>query len=83
MCTGSSNATQEEANSLCNDLTISLSGQNVGDVLDSGNVSARMPSPFNYSYYILTVTWKADSTVTLSGDVTVSVGESTFVYSQK
>lgn len=79
----SSNATQEEANSLCNDLTISLSGQNVGDVLDSGNVSARMPSPFNYSYYILTVTWKADSTVTLSGDVTVSVGESTFVYSQK
>ena len=79
----SSNATQEEANSLCNDLTISLSGQNVGDVLDGGNVSARMPSPNNYSYYIFTVTWKADSTVTLSGDVTGSVGESTFVYSQK
>ncbi len=78
-----SNATQEEANSLCNDLTISLSGQNVGSVLDGGNVSARMPSPDNYSYYILKVTWKEDSTVTLSGDVTVSVGESTFVYSQK
>lgn len=79
----SSNATQEEANSLCNDLTISLSGQNVGDVLDGGNVSARMPSPNNYSYYTLTVVWKANSTVTLSGDVTVSVGESTFVYTQK
>ena len=79
----SSNATQEEANSLCNDLTISLSGQNVGDVLDGGNVSARMPSPNNHSYYTLTVVWKADSTVTLSGDVTVSVGESTFVYTQK
>ena len=37
----------------------------------------------NTADYVLTVTWKEDSTVTLSGDVTVSVGESTFVYTQK
>lgn len=78
-----SNATQEEANNLCNDLTFDLFGQDVGDVLDGGVISTYLPSPDNYYFYSLTVTWKEDSTVTLSGNVTVSIGESTFVYTQK
>lgn len=88
----SSNATQEEANNLCNDLNfdITITGSNtpneIGSVISASHVQTyaeAVPEDLSYKHYNLTVTWKEDSIVTLSGDVTVSVGESTFVYTQK
>ncbi len=80
--TGSS-ATQEEANNLCNNLNLDINITKDGESQDIGSVIKSKDSSDNYQVYSLLVTWRDDSTVTLSGDVTVSVGESTFVYTQK
>ncbi len=71
--------TSEEVTALCNDLTMSLT---YGD--DSA-ITANAVLPFatdNTKQLKLKVTWDAASTATISDDVTVTVGESTFVYTQ-
>ncbi len=79
-----SSATQTEVDSLCADLNFDLT-ENTDPYLEKKRAAGSMePTKWsNTADYVLTVTWKEDSTVTLSGDVTVSVGESTFVYTQK
>lgn len=79
-----SSATQTEADSLCADLNFDLT-ENADLYLGKKRAAGSMePAKWsNTADYVLTVTWKEDSAVTLSGDVTVSVGESTFVYTQK
>lgn len=80
-----SSATQEEANNLCNNLNLDINITKNGEFQDIGSVikSKNSSDSENYQVYSLLVTWRDDSTVTLSGDVTVSIGESTFVYTQK
>lgn len=82
--TGSS-ATEEEANNLCDNLNLDINITKNGEFQDIGSVikSKNSSGSENYQVYSLLVTWRDDSTVTLSGDVTVSIGESTFVYTQK
>ncbi len=73
----SGSATQTEADNLCKDLTLELtkspSGEiTTGTVLASGSAET----------YKLTVTWKSESTASISDDIVVTVGQSSFVYVQ-
>lgn len=75
-----STATADEANSLCNDLTYTLtyadgSEVKVGDTLPITEGS-------NTKTLKVTVGWKSDSTVSLSDDVLVTIGVSSFIYTQ-
>lgn len=75
-----STATQDEATALCNDLTYSLtyldgSEIKVGDKLLAGDTN-------NVKTLKVTIGWKLDSTVALSDDVLITIGATTFVYTQ-
>ena len=74
-----STVTPGEVTALCNDLTMSLT---YGD--DSAiTTNAVLPFASNNTKQLkLKVTWNAASTATISDDVTVTVSESTFVYTQ-
>lgn len=75
-----STATQEEANALCNDLTYSMtyadgSEIKIGDKLLAGDSN-------NIKTLKVSVGWKLDSTVALSDDVLITIGTTTFIYTQ-
>ena len=74
-----SKVTPEEVTALCKDLTMSLTYG------DNSEITTNAVLPFasdNTKQLKLKVTWNAASTATISDDVTVTVGESTFVYTQ-
>ncbi len=75
-----STATATEANALCRDLTYTLtyadgSEVKVGDLVkyEDGN---------NTKTLKVTVAWKDDSTISLTDDVLVTIGVTTFIYTQ-
>ena len=76
---GSKNATSEEANALCADLTFKLTYAD-GNEIKQNDVITHTSN--NTKALKLVVSWKADSQVTLSGDAVVTVGESTLTYTQ-
>ena len=74
-----SKVTPEEVTALCKDLTMSLTYG------DNSEITTNAVLPFasdNTKQLKLKVTWNAASTATISDDVTVTVGESTFIYTQ-
>lgn len=70
-------ATQTEANNLCNDLSLELTKSPSGEIT-SGTTLASGAS----ETYQLTITWNSESTTTISDDIVITVGQSSFVYVQ-
>lgn len=70
-------ATQTEADNLCNDLSLELTKSPSGEITSG----ATLASSTSESYQ-LTVTWNNDSTATISDDIVVTIGQSSFVYVQ-
>ena len=75
-----SKATTTEANALCKDLTYTITyadGSDIktGDLLYTGELN-------NTKSLKVTVSWKNDSTISLTDDVLVTIGASTFIYTQ-
>ena len=73
------NATTEEANALCADLTFKLTYDD-GTEIKQNDVITHTSN--NTKALKLVVSWKTDSHVTLSGDAVVTVGESVLTYTQ-
>lgn len=73
----SGSATQTEADNLCKDLTLELTKSPSGEITTGTKIEAG-----NYETYQLTVKWKEESTVTFNDDIVITVGQSSFVYTQ-
>ncbi len=67
-----SQATQEEATAVCNELTYSLTGVTANSVLEDGTSTP----------VTLTLAWKSTGTATASDDIAITVGETTLIYTQ-
>ncbi len=70
-------ATQTEADNLCNDLTMSLTKSTGSDITTGTTLTSGASET-----YKLNVTWKSESTVSISDDIVVTIGQSSFVYVQ-
>lgn len=76
-----SDATPAEASSLCDDLTMSLTYSPSGTISASDDTTNALPSLASKDLKLV-VSWDPTSVLQLTDDVTVTIGTSTFVYTQ-
>ena len=67
-----SNATTEEANAICNELSYTLTGVNTNEVLAAGASKD----------LTLKLEWASTGTAIASDDIAITVGETTLIYTQ-